>query len=329
MRARPVRVRVRATLAAVTVAAVLVVGGCLGGRGGGDPWAGARPESLTFATGGPTGIYHGYGLGLADVLTERYDLPVEVLETGGSIGNLQLLADGTAQVAFSAADAVGDAVAGDGSFEEPLEVRALARVYDDFVHLVVPAHSDIETFEDLRGRDVSVGAPGSGTSLIASRLIAAADIDQREVRTQALGLERSIEAMRGGDIDAFFWSGGLRTPGITDLADEVSVRLVPLDDLVDGVRADHGSGYRHGVVPAGMYGLTRDVPTLAVPNFLVVRADMPPPVAHTLVSTLFDARSRIASAVPSASQLDPVRAIFTEPAALHPGALRFYRETKP
>lgn len=329
MRGRPVRARVRAAFVAVAVVAVVVVAAALAGGGGGDPWSGERPDSLTVATGGATGIYHGYGVGLADVFTERYDLPVGVLETGGSVENLQLLADGTAQVAFSAADAVGDAVRGDGSFAEPLDLRALARVYDDFVHLVVPAGSDIETFDDLRGHQVSLGAPGSGTSLIASRLLEAADIDQRQLRTQALGLERSIDALRAGHVDAFFWSGGLRTPGITDLADEMSVRLVPLGDLVDEVRADHGSGYRHGVVPAGMYGLTQDVSTLAVPNFLVVPADMPEPVAYALVSTLFDARSRIASSVPTASQLDPVRAIFTEPATLHPGALRFYRERKP
>jgi TRAP transporter TAXI family solute receptor len=329
MRVQLVRARVRVAFVAVAVAAVVVVAGSVAGETSGDPWAGERPDSLTIATGGASGIYHGYGAGLADVLTERYDLPVGVVETGGSIENLQLLADGTAQVAFSAADAVGDAVSGDGSFSEPLELSALARVYDDFVHLVVPAHSDIQAFEDLRGRSVSVGAPGSGTSLIASRLLEAADIDQRELRTQPLGLTRSIDELRAGAIDAFFWSGGLRTPGITDLADEVSVRLVPLGDLVDELRADHGSGYRHGVVPAGMYGQAQDVQTLAVPNFLVVRADMPEPVARALVSTLFDARSRIASAVPTASQLDPVRAIFTEPAALHPGALRFYRETKP
>lgn len=323
--------RVGATLAAAAAAAltVLLLAGCLPGERRGDPWAGQRPESLTLATGGASGIYHGYGTGLAAVLTERYDLTVDVLETGGSVENLQLLADGTAHVAFSAADAVGDAVAGTGPFSEPLPLRALARVYDDFLHLVVPADSDIQTVEDLRGHDVSVGAPGSGTSLIASRLLEAADVAERDLRVQALGLSGSIQAMRAGDVDAFFWSGGLRTPGITTLADDVPVRLVPLDGLVDEVRARHGSGYRHGVVPAGMYGLSRDVPTLAVPNFLVVPETMPEPVARTLVATLFDARSRIAAQVPTASQLDRVRAIFTDPAALHPGALRFYRETKP
>ena len=90
----------------------------------------------------------------------------------------------------------------------------------------------------------------------------------------------------------------------------------------------YGSGYRHGIVPEGMYGSSRVVETLAVPNFLMVRADMPDAEARTLVSTLFDARGQIAEQVPSAANLDRVRAIFTDPVELHPGALRYYRVTK-
>jgi TRAP transporter TAXI family solute receptor len=322
------RSRLRALLAAVVATAALALGGCVPGGSSGAAWGGDAPESLTVATGGASGIYHGYGTGLAGVLTEQHDIPVEVLETGGSLENLQLLADGTAQVAFSAADAVDDAVRGSGDFAEPQPLRALARVYDDFLHLVVPAGSEIATVADLASHDVSLGAPGSGTSLIASRLLEAADVDPATLHVHTLGLSDSIEALRAGDVDAFFWSGGLRTPGITALTDDLSVRLVPLGDLVAEVREQHGSGYRPGVVPAGMYGLEEDVPTLAVPNFLMVRADLPEPVAHTLVATLFDARSRIAATVPTASQLDRVRAIFTDPADLHPGALRYYRETK-
>jgi TRAP transporter TAXI family solute receptor len=322
-----VSARLRAAVAALATTAALALGGCVPSSSG-EAWGGEAPASLTVATGGTSGIYHGYGTSLAGVLTEQHDVTVEVLETGGSVENLQLLADGTAQVAFSAADAVDDAVRGSGDFAEPQPLRALARVYDDFVHLVVPADSEIATVADLASHDVSLGAPGSGTSLIAARLLDVADVDPATLRAHALGLADSIEALRAGDVDAFFWSGGLRTPGITALTDDLSVRLVPLGDLVAEVRERHGSGYRPGVVPAGMYGLEDDVPTLAVPNFLVARADLPEPVAHTLVATLFDARSRIAATVPTASQLDRVRAIFTDPADLHPGALRYYRETK-
>jgi len=307
---------------------VLVLTGAVGDPRGADPWAGSRPSSLVITTGGTSGIYHGYGAAVGDVLERRYGVPVSEIESGGSIENLQRLADGSAQVAFSAADAVADAVAGRGDFDEPVPVSALARVYDDFVHLVVRADSPVTTIEDLRGRVVSLGAPRSGTALIAHRLLAAADVDEDGLSTRSLGLSESIDALRAGDIDAFFWSGGLRTPGLTSLAAERPIRLLPLGDLVEAVRDRNGSGYRHGVLPQGMYGSTQEVPTLAVPNFLVVRTDMPAPVARVLVDTLFDARSQIAAKVPSAALLDRARAIFTEPVSLHPGALEYFRETK-
>jgi TRAP transporter TAXI family solute receptor len=320
MKARP------AAVAAVLAALALTVAAC--DDGGDDGWPASAPRELVVATGGATGIYHGYGVGLAGVLEERYDITVDVTETGGSIENLQRLGDGTAHVAFSAADAVQDAVEGEGDFEEPLEVEALARVYDDFVHLVVRADSDIRTIDDLRSRSVSLGAARSGTSLIAHRVLAAAGIKRTELGIRSLGIDASIAALTNREIDAFFWSGGLRTPGLNALSEELPIRLVPLGDLVEDVRAQQGTAYRPGVVPEGMYGSTEEVPTLAVPNFLVVRADMPEPVAQSLVATLFDARSRISARVPSAANLDRVRAIYTQPVDLHPGALRYYRDTK-
>ena len=323
--------RRRSPLLAMLAAALLVLpllAGCVGDDAAGDPWGGSRPDALTVATGGSTGIYHAYGVALAKVLETRYDLPVKVDETGGSVENLKSLDAGTAQVAFSAADAARDAVAGEGEFDEPLDVRALGRVYDDFVHLVVPANSDVRSIAGLAGKRVSLGAPGSGTALIAHRLLAAADVPRAALASRSLGLDDSIEALRDGEIDAFFWSGGLRTPGLTALASDVPVRLVPLGDLVEEVRSRYGSGYRHGIVPDGMYGSPRAVETLAVPNFLMVRGDMPDAEARTLVTTLFDARAEISAQVPSAANLDRVRAIFTDPVELHPGALRYYRETK-
>lgn len=319
--------RALAALAAALVA-LPVLAGCIGDQAAGDPWDGQRPEALTVATGGSTGIYHAYGTALAQVLDDRYDVPVDVVQSGGSVQNLESLDAGSAQVAFSAADAARDAVEGDGEFDEPLDVRALARVYDDFLHLVVPADSAVRDIDQLKGKRVSLGAPQSGTALIAHRLLAAAGVPAGALTDARLGLDDSIEALRADEIDAFFWSGGLRTPGLTALADDMAVRLVPLGDLVEEVRSRYGSGYRHGIVPEGMYGSSSVVETLAVPNFLMVRADMPDAEAHALVATLFDARSQIAPQVPSAASLDRVRAIFTDPVELHPGALRYYRETK-
>lgn len=321
------RARRLAAVAALAVASLLVVAGCMGGSGG-RAWSDAGLGSVTISGGGTTGIYYSYGGAFGAVLAERFGEDAQVLETGGSIDNLDNLAAGVAQIAFSAADAAADATAGREPFTEPLPVQALARVYDDFVHLVVLESSDIAAIEDLRGRAVSLGAEGSGTELIAGRLLAVAGVDLADIDQRALGIDRSIEALRNREIEAFFWSGGLPTPGVNDLASEVPIRLVPLYTLVEAVRAEYGGGYRHGVVPEGTYGLPEDVPTMAVPNFLMARADLPEDVAFEVVAALFDGRSEIALQVPAAALLDRARAIFTEPVDLHPGALRYYRDTK-
>ncbi|WP_278236098.1 TAXI family TRAP transporter solute-binding subunit [Isoptericola sp. AK164] len=318
----------RRTIGAVT-AALLALGtlaGCFGGED--SSWSGRLPDRLTIATGGTTGIYHGYGQALADVLAEQHGVEAEVLSTGGSVENLALLADGEAQLAFSAADAVADAVHGTGAFDAPVDLRALGRVYDDFAHLVVPADSPVEELADLRGRRVSVGATGSGTSLIARRVLAAGPLPESDLRVVELGITESLDALSTGRIDAFFWSGGLRTPGLVELAEETPIRLVPLDGVVDELRDRYGQGYRHGTVPEGIYGLEADVETLAVPNILVVPTDLPDDAAHGLVATLFGARTALAERAAAAQLLDRTRVIYTEPAPLHDGALRYFREVK-
>lgn len=309
----------------VAAAALTISAGCMGGP---TSTLQSVDEPLVISGGGTTGIYYGYGAELASVLSDRLQLESSVLETGGSIENLHNLAGGTAQLAFSAADAAADAVAGEDPFSEPLDLLAVARIYDDFVHLVVPADSPITTIEDLRVRAVSLGAVGSGTELIARRLLAAAGVDPAEIDNPALGIDDSIEAMVAGDIDAFFWSGGLPTPGVNDLAARMPIRLVDLRPLVETVRSGHSRAYRHGVVPQGTYGLIDDVATMAVPNFLMVRADTPDDVVFEITRIVFEERSAIAAHVPAAALLDRPRAIFTEPVDLHPGALEYYRETK-
>jgi uncharacterized protein len=306
-------------------AAAAVSAACFGGPADAEA---VRGESLVISGGGTAGIYYGYGRELAAVLGERLDVDSEVLETGGSIENLHQLAADTSQLAFSAADAASDAAAGRDPFDEPLPVLAVARVYDDFVHLVVPADSPIESIEDLDGRSVSLGAVGSGTELIARRLLDAAGLNPNELDNTALGLGDSIEAMRAGVIDAFFWSGGLPTPGVNDLASRFPIRLIELRSLVEPVRDRHSRAYRHGVVPQGTYGLAADVATMAVPNFLMMRADARDELAYVVTKTLFEQRSAIAANVPAAGLLNRPRAIFTEPVDLHPGALRYYRDTK-
>jgi TRAP transporter TAXI family solute receptor len=321
-------------LVAALLAGLLCATGCgtigrvvdgLPGRGPDVP-----PGTVEIATGSTQGVYYRYGTALADVVSASLPgVRARVRSTEGSIENLRRVAAGQSTVAFTAADAAGDAVTGRGEFTKPLPVQAVARVYDDYLHLVVPADSPLRTAADLKGHRVSIGQAGSGTELIATRVLAALRIDPgRDITPAYLGINDSAEALHAGRIDAFFWSGGLPTAGVVSLARQLPIRLVPLGDLVPKLR-QYSRTYRAATVPAGTYPGVAGVLTLAVPNYLVTRADTNADLVYQLTRLLFASRERLAGTVSLAGVLDARAAIETSPVMLHPGALRYFRDTKP
>ena len=283
-----------------------------------------------IASGGTQGVYYAYAGTLAERLEEAApELDVEVTPTAGSVDNLQRLAIGDATFAFTAADVAADAVNGAAPFGRRLPLAAVSRVYDDYMHLVVAATSPIRTMRDLAGRTVSIGPAGSGTAVIVGRLFSVAGLEQRSVHSVQLGINESVDALRKGQVDAFFWSGGLPTSGVQSLSNEMPLRLVPLGGLAPAMQDMFGSVYHQAAVPAGTYGLADQVDTIAVPNFLVCREDTDPALVEQVVATLFRSREMIASAVPPAGALDGRTAIQTGPVRLHEAAAEWFRDTKP
>ncbi|MFJ2033974.1 TAXI family TRAP transporter solute-binding subunit [Streptosporangium sp. NPDC087985] len=285
---------------------------------------------VRVATGGTKGVYYSYGQELAKVLNGRLEgVDASVDPTAGSVENLQRIADSRSTLAFVAADAAADAVEGRGPFSEPLPIRAVARVYDDFVHLVVSSASSARDITGLRGLRVSVGSPSSGTELIANRMLSIAGLDwKKDIRRVRLGINESANALRNGDIDAFFWSGGLPTSGVTELSQSVPVRLLPLGELVDEMRERYGPSYRRATIPIGTYSTAAEVTTIAVPNYLVTNASTDSGLIRRLTWVLFARRDEMARAVPAVALLDRRAAIATVPVPLHDGALRYYRDVK-
>lgn len=288
-------------------------------------WA-DKPQAI--AGGGATGVYYSYGQQFAEVLTTRLGAGFTVQQTNGSVDNLERVGSGRAVLGFAQGDAVADAVAGTGAFPEAVPIVAVARLYDEYVHIVVREGSDVHDLGDLAGRAVSLGARGSGVELVAGRVLAAAHVDATTIRNPALGLEGSIAALRKGEIEAFFWVGGLPTPGIATLSADTPIRLLSIPPpVVDAVNAAHAGAYRQADFPIGGYGIDTSTVTMTVPNYLVARADAPEGLIHDATAVLFDERVTIARRAPAAALLDRRQAIFTDPIALHAGAVRYYRET--
>lgn len=294
------------------------------------PQGGSR--FLSIATGGTGGVYYPYGGGIARILNEHVPGVRATAEvTAASVDNLKLIRDGRADIAFTLADTLADAVAGTGAFEgRPVPAASLAVLYSNYTHLVTLASSGIRSIADLRGRVVSTGSPGSGTELIAVRILEAAGLDpDKDVTRQALGVSESSGALADGKISAFFWSGGLPTAAIQDLAHTpgIAIRLIATANVLETLRQDHGSLYFSLEIPASAYpGVDSPVPVVGVANVLVVNRGMDDGLAYEITRLLFDNKADLAAIHPEARRLSLETAVSGSPAPFHPGAVRLYRE---
>ena len=319
----------RAVRRVVALAGVIaLVAGCGGeGSGSGSEGGGGR---LSIATGGTSGVYFVYGGGLAKVISsnlEGYRATAET--TSASVDNLILIQKGSSDIAFTLGDTALDAVAGREAFKQKVPMKALAQIYDNYTQVVAKKGSGITKIADLKGKRVSVGAPNSGTEVIADRILEQAGIDPKNgVKREGLGVEESVQAMKDGSIDAFFWSGGLPTAAITDLTTSEAITLLDTTEFTDALRQKYGDVYQDSTIPSGTYkGVSKDVPTIAVPNYLVVNAKMDEQLAFDLTKLLFDRKQDLVAVHPEAKNLDPQKAgKVIAPIELHPGAQRYFDE---
>jgi hypothetical protein len=294
------------------------------------PRAGAQ-DRLSIATGGTGGVYYPYGGALANVISEAVGgVEVTAEVTAASVDNMLLIEAQDADLAFVLADTAADAAAGRPPFPQPIPARSLATLYNNFTHVVTTGGSGIETLADLAGKRVSTGAAGSGTEVIANRLLEAAGLDPaQDIQREQLGASESADAMRDGQIDAFFWSGGLPTAALTDLAasPNVDFRLLPNGEFAGALQDAFGTFYGTATVAAGTYpGQDEEVEVVVVPNVLVVNEAMDEQLAYDIVKAMFDNRDDLVAAHPAAEELTVETAVLNSPLPLHPGAARYYQE---
>ncbi|WP_410672811.1 TAXI family TRAP transporter solute-binding subunit [Amycolatopsis sp. cmx-4-68] len=297
---------------AMAAVLLLVLSACTSGIG---------PLRLRIAAGVPGGVYDKLAQTLATAWQADLDIErPQVLQTQGSPDNVDRILLGQAEVAFVAADVAAD------RYKADPRLAALARIHDDYLHIVVRTESDIRTVRQLAGRRIAIGSPSSGVEYIANQLLKAIDLDGK-VTTSKRGLDDSVKALLRGDVDAFVWSGGLPTPTLVAYNDKKSLRLLDIADVMPKMQ-DLNQVYGTASIPASTYEQPGPVTTLLVPNFLVVPRSMPDDVAEALVRGLFDARPQLAGANPAALSIDVHPGIETQPIPLHPGALRYYRAKK-
>ena len=294
----------------------------------------AQPKliRLSIVTGGTGGVYYPLGGGAAAVLSKNLpgvEATAEV--TSASVDNVKLVGAGKADIAFTLADTAADGFNGAGKFKEKVAIRSLAVLYANKSQWVTVQGTGIESMRDLKGRRIATGAPGSGTEIIALRILEAYGLDpDKDVKREKLSVAESVNALKDRKIDAFFWSGGVPTAAVTDLAATpgMTIKLLDHADAVPALVKKWGPLYVKGVIKAGSYpGQAKDVAVADVWNVLVANEKMDEKMAHDVVKTLFERKADLVAVHQEAANLNlSTQLDGGSPIPFHPGALRYFAE---
>jgi TRAP transporter TAXI family solute receptor len=287
---------------------------------------------LSIATGGTGGVYYPLGGALANVLTKSIpgvEASAEV--TSASVDNIKLVGAGKADVAFSLSDTASDGFNGTGKFKEKVPVRSIAVLYANKSQWVTVEGRGIEKMQDLKSKRISTGAPGSGTETIALRILEAYGIDpEKDVKREKLSVAESVNAIKDKKIDAFFWSGGVPTAAVTDLAATPGTKIKLLDhtDAIPNLVKKYGSLYVKGVIPAKSYpGQDKDVHVVDVWNVLVVHEKRDEKLVYPIVKTVFEKKAELVAVHQEAANLDlSTQYQGGSPIPFHPGAVKYFSE---
>lgn len=285
-------------------------------------------QQLVIATGGTGGTYYPLGGGMADHITKNAGVTATAQATGASAENIRLLRDKKADIAFTQNDIAEYAAAGTNMFQQDGKIdsfQALGALYDETIQIVVSADSNIKSVADLKGKRVSVGAPGSGTEINAQQILEAYGMTFDDTQLQRLSFADSAKAIQDGKLDAAFQTAGTPTAAITELAATTGVKIIPIDsDKIDAIIAKYPY-YVKTTIPANTYQtVPEEVTTVSVKSMLLVRSDLSEDLVYKVTKAIFENTNKLGHAKAKEIKLDSVLSGVSIP--IHPGAKKYFDE---
>lgn len=268
---------------------------------------------VTIGTGGVGGTYYPLGGSMAEVLTKAgIGVKATARSTAASKENCRLVASGRAQMGMSMGSTLYQAFTGVGAFEKDgkLPLATLMNMYPAPEHLVTTSKSGIKSFEDIKGKRVSIGAPGSGNQVLVQLILEAAGLDaDKDFQKQQLTQPEAAMALKDGNVDAVFWNFAAPGSAVMEVAAVRDVILIPLpQDVVDRVVEKNPFLFPYTIKKDVYTGQTQDVLTVADGNFLVVKNDMDGKLGYDLVKTLVEARDSFMQVTQQAAHFVPAEA---------------------
>ncbi|MCA1039582.1 TAXI family TRAP transporter solute-binding subunit [Bacillus infantis] len=292
-----------------------------GGEGGSE-----KPKFLSIVTGGTGGTYFPLGGAFADIISDETGIQANAETSGASAENMNTLKDGNAEIAFSQTDIASYAKDGKLMFEGAAvdNVSAIGTLYPETIQIVTTAKSGIKSVEDLKGKKVSVGAPGSGTNPNAEQILEVHGMTFDDIDKQDLSFDESTAGIQDGTIDAAFVTAGTPTGAVEGLSATEDVVIVPIEqDKIDALIEKYPY-YIQDEVPSGTYGLSDAVATVAVQAMLVVSNDLSDDTVYDITKAIFENTDKITHAkgklITAESALNGVGI------EVHPGAQKYFDE---
>lgn len=306
----------------------------------------ASAEQIVIGTGGTGGVYFYYGTQVAQIISTSTDLNATAIQTAASVDNMLLVRDktNTKRGMYYCALTLPDTalVAYKGTHEKfvgnPAPARLLFVMYPNVLQIVTTADSGITTLDDLVGKRISTGAPSSGTEYTSLGFLEAAGVKTDSFSKWArLGAGESADGLSNGTLDAYFWSGGIPTGSVSELATTLErkgkkIALLSLDPQGKAIQAFEKEFPGLGnpiTIPAKVYGTADDVVTYGFWNMFACPASLPDEAAYQMTKAVFEHVGELQQSIAAARDTTVENNLeFMKHSAIpfHDGALRYFKE---
>lgn len=290
----------------------------------------AATTFITIGSGGVGGTYYPLGGVMAELLTKAgVDIKATSRSTAASKENCRLVASNKAQIGMTMGSTLYQAYTGTEAFKDDgkLPLLTLMNMYAAPQHLVTTTKTGIKTFADLKGKKVSLGAPGGGDQLLSIMILKAAGWDpDKDINKQQLSQPEAVTALKDGNIDAAFFNFAVPGSAVMEIAAVRDVVLIPLpDEVIKKVCKDNPFLLPFTIKKDSYSKQSKDCKTVADANFLVVNGKMTEKVAYDCIKTFIEKREEIKKVTPHAAHFVPKEAgVGIIP--FHPGAAKYLKE---
>ena len=290
----------------------------------------AQQQFFRIGTGGTGGTYYPIGGIIANAISTD-KINVSAVATNGSVANVNGIVGGSMESGFSQADINSWAVNGTGIYEgkpKVEELRAIANLYPESVHVVVRKGLNLKSVADLKGKRVSIDEPGSGTLVNARAILAAFGVTEKDIKPEYLKQLQSAEKLKDGSLDAFFTTTGYPLGTLTELAATNGFDLLPIEgEARDKIMAQY-KFFAHDRIPDGTYKNVKGVETISVGAQWVTSSKQPEALVYEITKAMWSDKTRAAldSGHAKGKAIQKSMALLGIGIPLHPGAERFYKE---